>query len=430
MRRGGAYALTPALARESARMGALLARGGAPGMGACMCRRPPRGRGMGSLRGIGAPLLSTSDYTAALQAKLSDASQSAQAELKAETGVDVNQQRVAQGASSAISLAKNGYNPDSPSDNANLVHAIAGGLCLVPGVGPLLGAAVEGLWLVGNTVACPLENAFASIGFGSPSPACGGKTCSTSGNWTAQSVLEDSGINASKLPKGSFASFVIPAIAANTAQSMNCKSGIPPEVVVDAAAAIWNKVHAGPAVDVFVPPLNTTWNPAGVASPTGSAIMIPFWQSVSNSNTGNVDPNLYFAFQPFSQIAAKLKFTASDVKAHFAMYFPPGPGLWITTPGRVVSINSGALLPQTQPIAVHFGGKTLTPKPAPITLHFGGKKLTTTTAAGAKAPGAPMSAGGKVAAAAGVAGAGALAWWLGSHGWKWVTPRWARSLVR
>ena len=86
-------------------------------------------------------------------------------------------------------------------------------------------------------------------------------------------------------------------------------------------------------------------------------------------------------------------------------------------------------MPQAQPIAVHFGGKTLTPKPAPLSFHLHGGTLTT-TAAGAKAPGAPMSTGGKVAAAAGLAGAGALAWWLGIHRWRWVTPTWARRLVR
>ena len=40
------------------------------------------------------------------------------------------------------------------------------------------------------------------------------------------------------------------------------------------------------------------------------------------------------------------------------------------------------------------------------------------------------SSAGELAAVGLTAAAGTLAWWLGSHGWKWVTPRWARKLVR
>jgi hypothetical protein len=283
----------------------------------------------------------TAQFQASVQAKLQTAGSDAQAQLYAKTGVDTNQAKVKQGAISAVGLLQNGYNPANDSDNANLVHAISGGLCLVPAIGPLLGAAVEGLWAVGNAVGCPLENAFASIGFGSPSPACGGVQCKSSGDWTAATIMQASALPA--MPTGSFASIVIPAIAMNSAESLNCKSGMPPGQVVDAIAAIWNHTHAGPAIDYFIPPLAGAPDPTSQVI-TGTATIIPFWQNVSNSTTGNVDPNVYFAFQPVSSIAAKLNDSSSNVSTYFATYFPAASGLWSVSPGRIVSLNSGPLL--------------------------------------------------------------------------------------
>jgi hypothetical protein len=51
----------------------------------------------------------------------------------------------------------------------------------------------------------------------------------------------------------------------------------------------------------------------------------------------------------------------------------------------------------------------------------------------AAAPGSSsggMSTAGKVATAAAVGGGGALVWWLYAHGWRWVTPRWAKPAAR
>ena len=309
------------------------------------------------MRGIGGPLLSTSDYTAALQAKLSDASTQAQAELAAQTGVNLNQQRVSQGASSAISLAQNGYNPASDSDNANLVHAIAGGLCLVPGVGPILGAAVEGLWLVGNQVACPLENAFSSIGFGSPSPACGGKVCTTSGNWSVASILSTlSGLHAlPKMPKGSFAAFVVPVLAYGAAQNANCKGSAPPATLVDAAVAIWNKSHAGPAVAYLVPALLTS--PGGVAP--SAMIFAGAGSNVSGSTAsakaGQV-ANIFYAFGPVQNATAEgLAYKEGAITFWpWNLPSPPGQG---QVPGRIVWVNVGAPTPVAAPhvLTMHLG---------------------------------------------------------------------------
>jgi hypothetical protein len=426
MRRGGAYALTPALARESARMGALRARGmGAP---ACGCEGPPL-NGLGSVpraRRIGDVTAAT--YSAQVQGALAAQSAAVQAQVKDATGVDTQQAAVAKGASSAFGLISNGYNPGSDSDNAQLVHVIAGGLCLVPGIGPLLGGAVEGLWAVGNAVGCPLENAFAAIGFGSPSPACGGHPCTTSGNWTVQSVMqENAGLRAlPSMPRGSFAAFVIPMLAYLAAQAADCKGSVPPAIAVDAAVALWNKTHAGPAAAYLVP--------AMLAGPGGVAPFSLLLAGAGASVTGTTPSaragqpaNIFYAFGPANAAKAEgLAFSGSTVTFNPWATLSAPPGASVTSP-RIVMVNTGALLPQAQPIAVHFGGKTLTPKPT-LSMHLHGSSLS--TAAGARGPAKPMSAGGKVAAAAGVAGAGALAWWLGSHGWKWVTPRWAKALVR
>jgi hypothetical protein len=73
------------------------------------------------------------------------------------------------------------------------------------------------------------------------------------------------------------------------------------------------------------------------------------------------------------------------------------------------------------------------PKAAPkksLALHLGPPPSTSAKAAAPKPAAKPMSTGAKVAATAAAGGAGALLWWLGSHGWKWVTPRFARALVR
>lgn len=273
-------------------------------------------------------------FQAQLQTKLSTASSDVQAQIYAQTGVDTNQTRVSQGASSAYSLLQNGYNPDSSSDNANLVHAIAGGLCLIPGAGPVLGAAVEGLWAIGNAVGCPLENAFASIGFGSPSPACGGKVCATSGNWTAQGILQ-SQAHLPDMPKGSFASIVMPALATYAAQNLNCKGGFPPGMIVDACAAIWNQTHSGPSEDYFVPPL-------GLYAAGGSADIVPAWGSVSNASTGNVDQNVYYAFQSVSSIMAR----DGGIDP---LNFPKAGALLGTSLARKISLNSGALIAPPAP---------------------------------------------------------------------------------
>ena len=424
MRAGGAlHALTPALARERARMGALRART----MGACLCQR-----GMGSIGAL--PSLpsnvSTGQYSAALQSAIDQQSASIKATLAAHGGAALTSAQVQQGASSLLSLAQTGYNPDRPGDSANLVHVISGGLCLIPAVGPLLGGAVEGLWAVGNALGCPTEQAFASIGFGSPSPACGGHPCTTSGNWTTASVLTENAGALPPMPVGSFASLMVPALAENAAQAADCKPSIPPNVLVDAVVMLWNQNHAGPAVPYFIPAIGETLGGA-----MGSTMLLGgMGYRVSGSTPSaraGLHPNIYYAFQPASKAVADGLLQVSGTRIVYWPYLTlaGAPGVALTSP-RIVMVNSGAALDFQPAVSAAVAAALAASTPHHITFHLG-PPPPATTAASAKAPvSKPMSTGGKVAATAAAAGAGTLLWWLATHGWKWANPRWAARLLR
>ena len=294
----------------------------------------------------------SADLQARVQANVDNLSAQGKAALLQNTGVDITNARVQQGAASAVSLVQNGFTPGNPQDDALLVHSIAGGLCLVPAVGPILGAAVEALWAVGNVAACPTVKLFASLGFGDVGPECGGPPCRTSGTWTTAQVMA-----ASRLPElvpGTFRAFVIPALAVYMAQALNCKASFPPSIVVDAAVAIWNATHAGPQVDIYVPPL-----PSGeIGLP-----LIPFWQNTTGCDPNGVcgqDSNVYYAFWP-------MLFTYWKVLAQ-APSPPPAPMFMPFDPPRVVTINGGAILPAPvrHPTALHFGAGAHAPAPAAV----------------------------------------------------------------
>jgi hypothetical protein len=295
---------------------------------------------------------------AQVQAKLDAASASVKAQVQATTGVDLNSQRVQQGATSALSLLQHGYNPASDADSAQLVHAIAGGCALIPG-GQIFGAYVELLWQVGNQVACPLENAFASIGMGSPSPACGGAACTHTGPpATAASVIAGSALPANWNSQGSFSSLAVGALATYAAQNMNCKGGVPPGMVVDAVVAMWNQTHQSTAtVLVLIPPL-------AIYGAGSSPVLIPFWQSVSNATTGNVDPYVYYAFQPVAVVNASSIYSVPMQEGDWNSPGMPAVAgtLFGSTPPRVVRINAGMLIdpatgaaPKNTTVAGHAG---------------------------------------------------------------------------
>ena len=280
-----------------------------------------------------------------LQGQIDRLDAAGKAELESVAGVDASNPRVQQGAVSALSLVQHGFTPGNEADEAALIHTIAGGLCLAGPVGAAIGAYIEALWQVGNALACPTERLFASLGFGDPSPACGGQPCASTGHWTTQGVMA-----ASRLPDlvtGTFRALAIPALATYIAQASNCKANFPPSVVVDGAVAMWNAVHEGPSVDLYVPPL--------FSMATSEGIVLPFWDNVtgcltSDPKTCNVDPNVYYAFYPI----LLMPWASLDQIVQAA---PPPPEVTPLDPPRIVSIQGGALLPADHPrvVSLHFG---------------------------------------------------------------------------
>src|ERR1700732_1434236 len=82
---------------------------------------------------------------AAVTATLSQIGSGAQAVWDAQTTAAANTAREIQGAVDAIDLANHGINMRDPASEAKLAGVIAAGLSVVPGVGPILGAAFT-LW--------------------------------------------------------------------------------------------------------------------------------------------------------------------------------------------------------------------------------------------------------------------------------------------
>lgn len=284
----------------------------------------------------------TADFNAQLNAKLSSASGDTQAYISQQTGVNVQNARAQAGAAAAVSLAQHGYDVGNMADNEALVTAIAGGVALIPGVGPVLAVAIETLWQVGKIAACPVQSAFAELGMASLPPSCGGQPCVRSGRAaTPFDILSGSALPS--MPIGSFASLVIPALATQAAKSDNCQAAFPPSVIVDGIAAIWNQTHAGPPVDYYIPPLNAT-----------SPIIPCIGGDLSACAS---DPHVIYAFQPMSLTPGWSWLAANPVGRD------PSSGInysmFPQEPARILSLNSGALLdPATvsrKIVAIHFG---------------------------------------------------------------------------
>lgn len=431
MIRGYAHrSMTPSLQREARRMSDLRHMG-------CTCAGAPH---IGRLGAIGAfDATTTAGFSAQVQAQLKAQASSVQATLANETGVDTTDARVGAGAQATASLVQNGYNPENQDDNDKLIAAIAGGACLIPGVGPLLGGAIEGLWQIAKPLSCPVINAFASIGLGGGSPACGAPVCKSKGLTTPAAVLANLQ-HKPPMPKGSFAELAYGSLAYFAAQNANCKGGVPPNAVVDSLLAIWNKTHAGPAIGVFIPPLDLA--PSGsLAAPAPGPGIVGVAGNVTDQKTGNVNPYIYYAFQPvsaivahegMSQIGTGLGQRPKNLNA--AQDWSP----WFLTTGffgatvpRIALLNSGPLLPPLAPPPKKQLAFHLAPAPAKkqLAFHLGPSSSTTAKASAPKSASAAagLSTGEKVAAAGTAAAAATLVWWLHRNRWKWKTPRWMRG---
>lgn len=239
----------------------------------------------------------TASYQAQLQTKINSLGPQAAALLRQQTGVDVNDARVQKGAAATLDLATHGFDPNSKADEDKLITAIAGGLALIVPVGTALAASLEGLYQLSGALACPMMQLAETLGLGRRSPACGGQPCVSTGNWTTASVLSSNAPTLPTLRTGTFADFVVGALAAAAASAGNCQATMPPGILVDAAVMIWNETHQGPAEQILVPPLAQT-NKGLTAFQTSP--LITAWTSITGSRgqalRAGKDPYVYYAF--------------------------------------------------------------------------------------------------------------------------------------
>jgi hypothetical protein len=288
--------------------------------------------------------LSTLDpYAETYKNQIASEVQQGQAQLS-QLGVNPNQQQVTQGAAAAASLAQHGYNPASNSDNTKLITAIAGGASLIPGIGPVVGVTILTLWAVGNAVACPVMKVMSGIFGGSN---CNSPPCASSGNWTPQIVLSMSELPPPRLMgPGTFANFVIGALAQNAASAANCLPAFPPGLVVDACVNIWNQTHQGPLAALYVPPLNSF-----------GGDLIPTWPKTSGNTpfdvaSNDADPNAFGAFQLVDALTAAVGYPPpySAPKQVNESLFAPGDTslqqLFGTSVARAVYVNNGPIIAQ------------------------------------------------------------------------------------
>jgi len=285
----------------------------------------------------------SASYFASVSDKVNSLQSDARSTIEGTVGTDPqNEQRAANGASAVISLSQNGYNPDSPEDNGKVISVIVGGLAALgpatAGVSVLVAGGLEALWQFGNAIACPVSDAFASVGLGT---GCNFGS-HTTGNFTASKELEG---DQPPMPSGSYAQLVMAALAHYTAQQGNCQGGFPPDVIVDAVTAIWNQTHQGPSIQVYVPPLtNSTVNSPIIATGGGTTQI---------NNQTIVNPNITYAFQPMSEVLSSPLYHG-NLAAPFGL---PSLPAWIGyspplgySPPRTINVNTGPLVKRVVPL--------------------------------------------------------------------------------
>lgn len=189
---------------------------------------------------LAAASLTPDQVSAMASSAYSQLSTQAQATWNVETSQSAGDARVVQGAVAATDLISTGYNPDSDADNQKLIAAVAGAVTLIPGIGLVLGGALALLDVIGIGIAKVLESV-GLIWYG----------CRSSGNWTPAAILADyPGIQTTP---GTFGALAVPALMQNASEYMNCKGRMQHQVILAAAASMWNKYASGPPMTIYVP---------------------------------------------------------------------------------------------------------------------------------------------------------------------------------
>ena len=184
----------------------------------------------------------------AAQSAVVNAPANAQAAWAAANTQSANDARVAGGVTALSGLLANGYDQNSDADNQALIQTIAGGVSLIPGIGIVLGAAIEVLDAVGQAAGVILQK----IGL-IPTPGCS----HTGPDWTTASVLSEYP-PLSQLP-GPFAQLAMATLATNAATQLNCGSAYPNSVVLQGMIEVWNAAHPNGAPISIVFPYPNEW---------------------------------------------------------------------------------------------------------------------------------------------------------------------------
>jgi hypothetical protein len=285
----------------------------------------------------------------------------AQQAWNAQTSPLANDARVVQGAQAGVALITNGFDPSNPADEQQLIMAIAGAVSLIPGIGPVLGAAIVVLDAIGEVIAQILE-AVGLIWFG----------CRSSNNWSASTIMAGYADHAPPTAPNTFAALAYAAICQNAATYGNCKGTLDNQTVLASVAHFWNQNSSGPPFVVYVPCMYTAFYP------------FPFVEQIPH------------AFQPVQKLAdvPNGNWTLNNPGQSFGQPFDSGPlsGANNGNLGKPTAIAGYGVV--SPPMLLQLSGSTFVPP-------------TSTPATSSIATAAKVVGG-----TAAVAAAGAGAWWL------------------
>jgi hypothetical protein len=238
-------------------------------------------------------------------AKIATAPAQAQQAWTEATSPAANDARVQQGASDAVDLVEHGYDSSNEADNQKLIGAIAGGVSLIPGIGPMLGGAIGLL----DAIAVGVADALTAIGL-IPKPGC-----HSSGTFTPAEYLSEMKSDGAMLPAGSFAAVALPAMAYSASERANCRPSFQPSTVLAGMVQLWNKQAQGNLVDTYLP--------------APSDFGVPYAAGANLTMDGHGQRiGLRFLMRPMTEVAAALGLSVADAKAYLAggVYAPGQAG--------------------------------------------------------------------------------------------------------
>jgi hypothetical protein len=245
---------------------------------------------------------------ASAQQAIQGASADAQAQWNQAVSQEANDARVINGAAAAGSLLQNGFNPNDPADEQKAYQAIVAGVSLIPGIGLVLGGALEILDAIGVAAASALE----ALGLISK------PGCTYTGTPTINDVLSEYPVPAANTPQGSFASLAMAALGQNVLQQRICSpKRYPNDWILAGVASLWNQYAQGAPQTLWVPPLDVT-DSLSVFDPMNPYItdQVPYaFQPIQNVPSYIQNPSTLFAN----------RYVGAAVTVNAGPFVPPAP---------------------------------------------------------------------------------------------------------